>query len=71
MSKTGKIIFALINVVYFVFNYFIIPYLPNPLVWGWMPGQLLAYLAAMLFAAAFWGVYFNAFFNTQTHNDVE
>ncbi|MCD8349709.1 MAG: hypothetical protein LUC93_03765 [Planctomycetaceae bacterium] len=65
MSKTMKMSFVIINIVYFVFNYFIVPYLPNPLVFGFMPFQLFCYLACAPIAALVWGLYFTMFFRTQ------
>ena len=68
MSKTAKMIFALVNVIYFGFTFLAVPYLPNPLLFGWLPGQLAAYLVGLLFASAFWGLYFNKFFDSQDEN---
>ncbi len=61
MSKT---LFIILNICYFVFNYLLIPYLPNPLVFGFLPFQLFCYIASAPLAAILWGTYFNAYFKT-------
>lgn len=65
MSKTSKNAFVIFNIVFFIFNYFAVPYLPNFLVFGFMPFQLFCYIAGGPLVAIIWGVYFTKFFGTQ------
>lgn len=67
MRKSFKILFLVFNIAYFTFDWILIPYLPNPLLFGWMPLQLFAMFAAPIVAAIVWGFYYNAFFKTQKH----
>lgn len=67
MSKTAKILFVIFNIVYFAFNWLLIPYIPNPLLFGWMPLQMFMLFFTPIVAATVWGLYFNAFFKTQKH----
>ncbi|MFD1708150.1 hypothetical protein ACFSCZ_15615 [Siminovitchia sediminis] len=67
MSKRAKVLFILFNIVYFGFNWMLIPYMPNPLIFGWMPFQLFLMFATPLGAAFVWALYYNAFFETQKH----
>lgn len=69
MSKFAKTGFIIFNIIYFFVDYIVIPYLPNPILFGWMPLQLFAMFAMPLLAAVVWGTYFNAFFKTQKHVD--
>lgn len=71
MSKTAKTIFILFNIIYFSFNWFFIPYMPNGLVFGWMPFQMFLLFATPLVAALVWGLYYNAFFKKQTYGNQE
>ncbi|WP_408008425.1 hypothetical protein ACJROX_27850 [Pseudalkalibacillus sp. A8] len=67
MNKTVKILFIVFNIAYFTFDWILIPYLPNPILFGWLPLQMFLLFAAPIIAAILWGLYFNAFFNTQQH----
>lgn len=69
MSKRAKVLFILFNIVYFTFDWMLIPYMPNPLLFGWMPLQMFLLFGLPLFAALVWGLYYNAFFKTQKHVD--
>lgn len=67
MSKTVTILFVIFNVIYFFIDYVLVTVLPNPLLFGWLPLQLGLLLFFPVVAAIVWGLYFNAFFNTQGH----
>lgn len=67
MSKTVKVLFVLFNVIYFTFDWIILPYVPNPILFGWIPLQLFLLFGTPLIAAFIWGLYFQGFFNTQKH----
>ena len=61
----NKNLFIIFNIVFYVFSYFIVPYLPNFLVFGFMPFQLFCYLLGGPIVSIVWGVYFTKFFNSQ------
>lgn len=69
MSKLIKILFVLFNICYFTFDYIIVTIIPNPILFGWLPLQLCILLFLPVPAAIVWGLYFNAFFNTQKNVD--
>lgn len=69
MSKLIKILFVLFNICYFAFDYIIVTIIPNPILFGWLPLQLCILLFLPVPAAIIWGLYFNAFFNTQKNVD--
>lgn len=69
MSKLIKILFVLFNICYFAFDYIIVTMIPNPILFGWLPLQLCILLFLPVPAAIIWGLYFNAFFNTQKNVD--
>ncbi|GIN22287.1 MAG TPA: hypothetical protein DEO65_12930 [Bacillus bacterium] len=69
MSKKAKVLFILFNVAYFTFDWMLIPYMPNPLLFGWMPLQMFLLFGLPLVAATVWAIYYNAFFKTQSHVD--
>lgn len=60
----SKSLFIFLNAAYFIFNYLLIPYLPNPLLFGWLPFQLFSYFASLVIAAILWGTYFNRYLKT-------
>ena len=62
MSKT---VFFILNVIYFVVNHFVIEYLPNPILGGWLPLHMLLWFAAAPVASLLWGAYYIKFFKTQ------
>lgn len=61
-QKKERNIFIILNAIYFVFNYFCIPYLPNPLLFGWLPLQLFAYITSAPVAALLWGTYLRRYY---------
>ncbi|MFS0646285.1 MULTISPECIES: hypothetical protein [Siminovitchia] len=69
MSKKAKVLFILFNVAYFTFDWMLIPYMPNPLLFGWMPLQMFLLFGLPLVAALVWALYYNTFFKTQEHVD--
>lgn len=67
--RQGKILFIVFNIIYFAFTWFLLPYVPNPILFGWIPLQLLLIFGLPVIAAIVWGTYFNGFFKTQNHVD--
>lgn len=67
MKKSVKIIFVIFNICYFLFDWIIVTFIPNPILFGWLPTQLCFLLFLPILASIIWGIYFNAFFNTQKH----
>lgn len=67
MKKSTKILFLIFNIIYFFIDYILVTFLPNPILFGWLPLQLAILLFFPILAAIVWGLYFNAFFNTQKH----
>lgn len=61
----GKILFVVFNIAFYVFNFLLVPYMPNFLVFGFMPFQLFLYLIGGPLVALIWGLYFRKFFATQ------
>jgi len=55
----NKNLFIFFNVCYFLFDFIIIPYIPNPLLFGWLPLQAAALMGLPLIAACTWGYHFN------------
>lgn len=62
-------IFIMFNIIYFGFTWLILPYVPNPIIFGWIPLQLFLIFGLPIIAAIVWGVHFNRFFKTQDHVD--
>lgn len=69
MSKTAKISFWVFNILYFGFTWILLPYVPNPIIFGWIPLQLFLIFGLPVIAAIVWGLYFKGFFRTQDHVD--
>lgn len=67
MSSTVKILFIIFNVVYFFFDWTLLPYVPNTILFGWIPLQMFLLFVVPILGAIVWGIYFNAFFKTQKH----
>lgn len=67
MKNSKKVIFVIFNICYFLFDWIIVTIIPNPIIFGWLPLQLFILLFLPIPAALIWGIYFNAFFNTQSH----
>ncbi|NGP46651.1 hypothetical protein G4V62_17495 [Bacillaceae bacterium SIJ1] len=67
MSRTNKVLFIIFNSVYFFFNWILIPYMPNPLIFGWMPLQMFLMFSTPLIAAFVWWLYYHHFFKAQTN----
>lgn len=67
MKKSTKILFIVFNIFYFFVDYILVTLIPNPILFGWLPLQLAILLFWPIVAAIVWGLYFNAFFDTQSH----
>jgi len=67
LSTKAKILFILFNIVYFTFDWIFLPYMPNPIIFGWIPLQMFLMFGSPIVAALVWAAYFNGFFKTQSH----
>ena len=61
----SKKVFILLNTIFFAFNIFVIAYLPNPILFGWLPLQMLCFFGSAPVASLIWGAYYVGFFKTQ------
>lgn len=61
----SKSLFILLNIIYFGFNFLIIEYLPNPILFGWLPLQMLCFFGSAPVASIIWGTYYRKFFAGQ------
>lgn len=64
-SKSGKTLFIIINIIFFAFNFVVIPLLPNPILFGWMSLHYLLFFGTAPIGSIIWGIYFIRFFKTQ------
>ena len=48
-------VFVILNILFFAFNFLVVEYLPNPILFGWMPLQLFLWLLAAPIGALLWG----------------
>lgn len=69
MSKTAKVLFIIFNCILFLSNYILVAFLPQKLLFGWMPSQFAFMAGSMIAASIVWGIYYNKFFDTQKHID--
>lgn len=69
MRKLPKIIFTIFNILLLTSNYILVAWLPDTLIFGWIPFQLLFFYLSILAAAVVWGIYYCRFFNKQKHVD--
>ncbi len=58
-------VFVILNILFFAFNFLVVEYLPNPILFGWMPLQLFLWLLAAPIGALLWGSYYRRFFAGQ------
>lgn len=65
MSKQAKFIFLIVNILFFAFNFFVVEYMPNPILFGWLPLQMLCWFGSAPLASIIWGIYYKKFFATQ------
>lgn len=66
----SKKLFIVLNIIYFVFDYFCIPYInPNGVIFGFIPFQLFLYAIMGVVASVLWGSYFLKFFGSQNRYD--
>ncbi len=65
MSKSSKMIFYIVNIVFFAFNILVIPFLPNPILFGWLSLHTLLLFGAAPVGSIIWFIYFHAFFAGQ------
>lgn len=61
----SKSLFLVLNIIYFGFNFFVIPYLPNPILFGWLPLHMLCFFGSAPVSSIIWGIYYHSFFATQ------
>ncbi len=62
MSKT---LFVIINILFFVFNFVIIRYLPAVIVGGILPSHFLFFFGTAPIGSIIWYIYYKKFFATQ------
>ena len=66
----SKVVFIVLNIIYFIFDYVCIPLiLPEGVVGGFIPFQMFLYAIMGIGSALLWGIYFYFFFNKQTRYD--
>lgn len=65
MSKSSKALFWIVNILFFAFNFLVIPLLPNPILFGWMSLHYLVFFGTAPIGSIIWGIYFIKFFATQ------
>ena len=65
MSKSSKALFWIVNILYFAFNFLVIPLLPNPILFGWMSLHYLVFFGTAPIGSIIWGIYFIKFFTNQ------
>jgi hypothetical protein len=53
-------VFLILNIAYFLWNWTLIPYVPNPLIGG-VPLQALLYFLSAPIASIMWGIYMYKF----------
>lgn len=61
----SKGLFVLLNIIYFGFNFLVIEYLPNPILFGWLPLQMLCFFGSAPIASIIWGAYYRNYFAKQ------
>ena len=61
----NKTLFVILNIVYFAYNFCVIPLLPNPILFGWMSLHYLLFFGSAIIASVFWASYFIPFFKNQ------
>lgn len=65
MHKSARTIFIVLNILYFAFNFLAIPYLPNPILFGWLSLHLLCFFGTSFVGSVLWLIYYRAFFARQ------
>lgn len=65
MKKPNTTLFVILNIIFFAFNFLVIPLLPNPILFGWMSLHYLAFFGTAPIGSLLWGWYFINFFKTQ------
>lgn len=65
MSASNKTLFWIVNILFFAFNFLVIPLLPNPILFGWMSLHYLLFFGTAPIGSIIWGLYFTKFFATQ------
>lgn len=61
----NKTLFIILNIVFFAFNFIVIPILPNPILFGWMSLHYFLFFATAPVGSILWGAYYIKFFKTQ------
>ena len=66
----SKVIFIILNIAYFIFDYACIPLIyPEGVIFGFIPFQMFLYAIMGVGSALLWGIYFYFFFNNQSRYD--
>ena len=66
----SKVIFIILNIAYFIFDYACIPLIyPEGVIFGFIPFQMFLYAIMGVGSALLWGIYFYLFFNNQSRYD--
>ena len=63
--KPNDTLFIIINIIFFAFNFLVIPILPNPILFGWLSLHYLLFFGTAPIGSLIWGIYFVRFFATQ------
>ncbi|MBQ2753131.1 MAG: hypothetical protein IJF29_03310 [Firmicutes bacterium] len=61
----NKSLFIVLNVVFFVFNFCVIRYLPSVIFMDWLPSHFIYFFGTAPIGSLLWGSYFIKFFKTQ------
>ena len=64
--KPNATLFIIINIIFFAFNFLVIPILPNPILFGWLSLHYLLFFGTAPIGSLIWGAYFIQFFARQT-----
>ena len=61
----SKSVFIVLNIIFFVFNFVVIRYLPSTILFGWLPSHYLLFFGTAPIGSVLWGAYFINFFKKQ------
>ena len=64
--KPNATLFIIISIIFFAFNFLVIPILPNPILFGWLSLHYLLFFGTAPIGSLIWGTYFIQFFARQT-----
>ena len=63
--KPNATLFIIINIIFFAFNFLVIPILPNPILFGWLSLHYLLFFGTAPIGSLIWGTYCIQFFARQ------